>query len=66
MAVNGFKELLPPHAYGNVSRPAMENMIYTMMMMINISTDGSLATPFIYLPAGSTKAHHIQAVLPTS
>jgi hypothetical protein len=45
----------------HVSRPAMENMIYTMMMMINMSTDGSPTTPLIFLPVGSTKAHHIQA-----
>jgi hypothetical protein len=39
----------------------MENMIYTMMMMINMSTDGSPTAPLIFLPVASTKAHHIQA-----
>jgi hypothetical protein len=38
----------------------MENMIYTMMMMINMSIDGSPTTPLIFLPIGSTKDHHIQ------
>jgi hypothetical protein len=31
----------------HVSRPAMENTIHTMMMMINMSTDGSPAAPLI-------------------
>jgi hypothetical protein len=35
----------------HVSRPAMENMIYTMMMMINMSTYGSLKNPLIFLLA---------------
>jgi hypothetical protein len=39
----------------------MENMIYTMVMIITMSKDGSPATPLICLPVGSTKAHHIQA-----
>jgi hypothetical protein len=34
----------------HVLRPAMENMIYTMMMMINMSTDCSPTTPLIFLP----------------
>jgi hypothetical protein len=34
----------------HVSRPAMENMIYTMMMMINMSTYGSPTTPLDFPP----------------
>jgi hypothetical protein len=33
-----------------VSRPTMENMIYAMMMMINMSAGGSPTTPLIFLP----------------
>jgi hypothetical protein len=35
----------------HVSRPAMEKVIYTMMMMINMSTDGISTTPLIFLSA---------------
>jgi hypothetical protein len=45
----------------HVSRPTMENMIPTMMM-INMSTNGISTSPLIHLYSyESTKAHHIQA-----
>jgi hypothetical protein len=45
----------------NVSRYAMKNMIYIMMMMITMFTDGNPKAPLIFLLVASTKAHHIQA-----
>jgi hypothetical protein len=44
----------------HVSRPIIENMIYTMMMMINMSTYGSPITPLVFLPVKINQAHHIQ------
>jgi hypothetical protein len=38
----------------------MENMIYTMIMMINMSIDDNPKKTWIFLPVASTKAHHIQ------
>ena len=57
--------MLHPEAWvtrgDHVSYPIMEKMTLTMII-INMSIDGSLASPLIYLyNYRSTKAHHIQA-----